>query len=172
MPIPDAYPQLAALVAADWRPPLTSSDPASKQDSTGARQSAATETTFFTLRRALYANFRLGEVSNARGLAEFAARSDSPESLRIEALELLSLWPNPPGRDHFMGLWRPLPPRDGKPASDALRPLIASLLRDAPKDVRLEAARTSAVLGVKEADFFALVTDSAQPPELRVSPKP
>jgi len=168
VPIPAAYPQLAALVAADWRPPVTSSDPASNQDPTGARQSAATETTFFTLRRALNASFRIGQPSNAQALAEFAARSGSPEPLRIEALELLSLWPKPPGRDHFMGLWRPLPPRDGKPAADALRPVIASLLRDAPKDVRLEAARTAAVLGVKDLDFFALVTDSAQSPELRV----
>ena len=67
-----------------------------------------------------------------------------------------------------MGLYRPLPPRDGRPAADALRPVLASLLRDGSKDIKLAATRAAAPLGVQEADLFALVSDTAQPAELRV----
>ena len=126
------------------------------------------EITFFTLRRALNANFRLGHATNALALAAFAARGDAPEPLRIEALELLGLWAKPPARDHFMGLYRPLPEREGKPAADALRPVLASLLGAAPKDVKLQATKAAAALGVNEADLFALVSDVNQASEVRV----
>jgi quinoprotein glucose dehydrogenase len=152
VPIEAAFPQLAALL------PSTPS----------AIRNPESETTVFTLRRALNANFRVGRATNAHVLAAFAALPDAPEALRIEALELLGDWPDPPARDHIMGLYRPLPSREGKPAADALRRVLASLLHDAPKDVRLSALRAARALGVKETDFFALATDVHQSVEVRV----
>jgi len=64
------------------------------------------------VRRVLYANFRLGERANAEALADFAARGDADELHRWEAVELLSKWAEPPGRDGFTGEWWPLPKRD------------------------------------------------------------
>src|SRR6185436_16741602 len=52
------------------------------------------------LRRAMNTHFRVGRKENASALALFAANENAPETLRAEALELLSLWAKPPGRDH------------------------------------------------------------------------
>ncbi len=71
------------------------------------------------LRRALNANFRLGQAENAAVLAESAARSDLPAGARVLALEMLAMWAQPSGRDRVMGLWRPIPPRPSQPAADA-----------------------------------------------------
>lgn len=128
----------------------------------------SSETAFFFYRRVLNANFRVGAPTNATALATFAARKDVPEPLRIEALELLALWPNPPARDHFMGLHRPLPSRDGKPAGDAMRAVIASLLSDAPNEVKLAAFRAAEALAVDSVDVAGLVANGNQPVELRV----
>ena len=108
------------------------------------------------------------DVARRLALANFVARIDVPEPLRIEALELLSEWPKPPARDHFMGLYRPLPPRDVQPAADALRPVLASLLRDSNKDVKLAAFRASDALSLDEVDRAGMVADATQPAELRV----
>jgi quinoprotein glucose dehydrogenase len=88
VPIEAAYPELAALVARD-----------------DLKSTAI-------VRRALNAAFRLGGEENAKALASFAAREDSDELHRWEALELLHRWPRPPGRDMLTGEWRPLPERE------------------------------------------------------------
>lgn len=128
----------------------------------------SSETAFFFYRRVLNGNFRLGAPTNAVALATFAARKDVPEPLRIEALELLALWPNPPARDHFMGLYRPLPPRDGKPAEEALSAVAADLLADGTKEVKLAAFRAADSLNVVSVDLAGLVANAEQPMELRV----
>ena len=49
-------------------------------------------------RRVLNANFRLGSIDGARRLANFASSEQSvPDSLRIEALEMLGAWAKPSG---------------------------------------------------------------------------
>jgi quinoprotein glucose dehydrogenase len=64
------------------------------------------------VRRVLHANFRLGARSNAAALANFATRENADELHRWEAIDLLSKWAEPPGRDGFTGEWWPLPKRD------------------------------------------------------------
>jgi quinoprotein glucose dehydrogenase len=61
------------------------------------------------LLRALHANFRIGGTDNAATVANFAARADAPEVLRVEALAMLKEWDNPRGIDRVTGIWRPLP---------------------------------------------------------------
>lgn len=120
------------------------------------------------LRRALNANFRLGQPAHAAALAAWAAQTNAPSPLRIEALELLALWPQPPGRDHFMGLWRPLPSRDGGPAADALSRVLPGLMHDTDSELRVAALRAGRSLAVRDFDLFAVLNDAGQPPVVRV----
>jgi quinoprotein glucose dehydrogenase len=119
--------------------------------------------------RALNANFRLGEPANAAAVARFAARAGERESLRIEALRELEQWSKPAGRDRVMGVWRPLPARPVHVAADALRSSLGGIFTG-PGNVRKEAARVAARLGIKEIGpaLFELVGDSKQPALVRV----
>jgi quinoprotein glucose dehydrogenase len=136
LPVNEAMPQLAALIDTP-----TNSEP--------------------LLRRILNANFRLGAAANAVSLAKCAGRNDTPTAQRAEALQELSDWAKPSGRDQVTGLWRPLPPRDGKAAADALRPVLTDILQTAPDNVRIAAIRTAATLTISEAGptLFALIVD-------------
>jgi hypothetical protein len=51
------------------------------------------------LRRALNANFHFGTQKTAQALASFAARSEAPEKMRVEALTELADWEHPAGID-------------------------------------------------------------------------
>lgn len=146
VPIPQSTPQLAAVV----------------------NRKVASELDLFTLRRALNANFRLGGVEHARALAQFAARTDVPEHLRVEALEMLGEWKQPPGRDKVMGLWRPLPPRDGKSAADALNPILATLLKCPVEGVRVASLRAAVENDVKAVDLFSIVSNEGESAAVRV----
>jgi quinoprotein glucose dehydrogenase len=104
-PITAAYPAVAALL-----------------DRSTANESIAL--------RAINAHFRLGGPDNAAALAKFAARAGVPDKLRIEALDQLGNWENPPARDRLVGIYRPLAQRSRDPAvaRDALAPVAAALL--------------------------------------------
>ncbi len=119
--------------------------------------------------RVLNANFRLGKEENARAVARFAARSDVPADLRVEALRELSLWAKPPGRDRIMGVWRPLAPRPNGIAAEALRPALGGIFTG-PNSVRKEAAKVAADLGIKEIGptLYGLAMDGKRPAEVRV----
>ncbi len=129
---------------------------------------AQTFTGAAVLRRAINAHFRLGQPANAAALAMWAAQTNAPLPLRIEALELLALWPQPPGRDHFMGLWRPLPSRDRSPAADALGRILPGVMRDTDSELRIAALRAGRSLVVPGFDLFAVLNEASQPPVVRV----
>ncbi|HEY2952316.1 MAG TPA: HEAT repeat domain-containing protein [Verrucomicrobiae bacterium] len=152
VPIPAALPALAAWL------------PAAQSEISNLKS----EMTQFTLRRALNANFRLGHATNAQALAEFAAHTNAAAPLRVEALELLADWAKPPARDRVLGLWRPLPVREGAVAARALQPVLGELQRGAPDAVRLAATRSANKLGVQSADSFALLSDTQLAVELRL----
>jgi quinoprotein glucose dehydrogenase len=102
------------------------------------------------MRRVVNANFRVGKPENAAALAKFAA-STANEAMRVDALSALADWASPSPRDRVMGLWRPLPSRDGKPAADALQSALPNLFGSAPIAVQAAAAETAAKLRIKEA---------------------
>ncbi len=120
-------------------------------------------------RRVLNANFRLGGPEHAAAVAEAAARSDLPEAARVMALEMLGEWASPSGRDRVVGLWRPIAPRSGKPAADALRPRLTALVATAPEAVMTAAVAAIAKTGVKEAGapLAALAADGKKPDKTR-----
>ncbi len=100
-------------------------------------------------RRVLNANFRLGTAENARQVAQFAARDDVADGLRLEALDALLHWAKPSNRDRVMGLWRPLEPRPDNIAADAVRAELPKLL--AIKDqIRQPVLQLAARLGITE----------------------
>ncbi|PYL00107.1 MAG: heme-binding protein [Verrucomicrobia bacterium] len=104
------------------------------------------------LRRVLNANFHFGTMESAKALAAFAAHSDAAENMRIEALEELADWPHPSGRDRVVGLWRPVAGvRQRETAVEALRPVLAEILRSAPEGARVAAARAASRLTITEA---------------------
>ncbi len=118
-------------------------------------------------RRVLNANFRLGGEEPATALGQFAGQSNLPPSLRIEALELLADWPQPRGRDHFLGLWRPLPRRDATPAVDALRVVLPGIVASPEPEVAVEALRARQALGLHEPDLLDIVTNRHFLPSVR-----
>ena len=102
------------------------------------------------LLRALNAHFRIGTAESAAAVARFAADGRSPEVLRVEALRMLADWGKPATRDWVTGVYRPLPQRDGRVALDAVRPVLADILRTAPDRVRVAAASLVGAAGLTD----------------------
>jgi quinoprotein glucose dehydrogenase len=87
------------------------------------------------VRRVLHANFRLGTRENAAALANFATRENADELHRWEAIDLLSKWAEPPGRDGFTGEWWPLPKRDASFLPELVESMRAKGIEKAPTRV-------------------------------------
>ena len=123
-------------------------------------------------RRVLNANLRFGTADTAKALANAAARDALPESVRAEALVALGVWPANGGRDRVTGLWRPTAsPRDRKVPADALRPVVNTLLAQAPNPVRKAAATAVGQLRIEEAApaLAALVAQAQSDDNARVA---
>ena len=149
VPIGEAFPALAALV----------DHPVPDGDDGDA-----------LFRRVLNANFHLGGIDQAKALAKFAAGEQSiPDSLRIEALEMLGNWAHPSGRDRVLGMWRPIEPRNAAAAADALRPVLSKLFA-LSNAVRKSAAQVAGQLGMIEAapELVKIVGDRSRETSLRV----
>ncbi|MCH2178509.1 MAG: HEAT repeat domain-containing protein [Mariniblastus sp.] len=101
------------------------------------------------LRRALNANVHLGDPASAARIADFIVDPDAPQTLRLEAIQLLGQWAKPNPRDYVLGDWRPIESRSVEPAVAALNQ-IQSVLQ---KEDELLAATLDAgnQLGVKYA---------------------
>ncbi len=122
-------------------------------------------------RRALNANYRLGKAENAVALAKVAARKEAPDGMRAEALELLSNWAKPSGRDHITGLWRPVSgERNQADVVAAMHPVLDDILKTAPALVRMNAAKLVATLEIKEASrtLFEIAADRKGDPFVRI----
>jgi quinoprotein glucose dehydrogenase len=151
-PIAAAMPQLAAFLSApnsQLRSPISE----------------------FTARRAINANFRLGQIEHAQRLISFAENTGAPEALRVEALQAVGDWGNPSGRDRVTGLWWPIPKRDGRAAGLPMRFALEGLLKAGPDTVRV--AALEAVSKLDRPDVGPILaraaTDAASAPEVRVA---
>lgn len=81
------------------------------------------------VRRAINANFRIGDAECAERVAAFVADGEAGESLLAAGLEALENWTEPPVLDLVVGRHRPLDPRDPAVLKEALgRHLDAMLL--------------------------------------------
>jgi quinoprotein glucose dehydrogenase len=165
-PIDAAMPQLAAALAAPnvgraSRPPSAASE-------AGVTPALLSE---FTLRRAINASFRLGQIEHAQRLISFAENADAPEALRIEALQAVGDWGNPSGRDHVVGLWRPIPQREGRAAGLPMRFALEGLLKTGPDSVRVAALEAVSKLDRPDVGpvLARAATDAAVAAEVRVA---
>ena len=101
------------------------------------------------LRRALNALLRLGKTENAAFLVAFAENPEAPEALRVDALEALSVWANPPKRDRVIGLWRPLSDRDSRSAIVPLRLALPKLFSDPSEAIQVATIKAMNRLGIE-----------------------
>jgi len=174
LPIEPALPKLAALLPSgssrrEEAPSNSKPQTTNPKPEQSLLTSAATRD--WILHRALNAHFRLGLPTNAFVLAAFAARADASESLRIEALEMLADWPQPSSRDKVTGLWRPLAPREAKPAADAFRPAATALLAANGTAIPVAALATMEKLTLIDLapSLLALVKSATAPAEVRAA---
>ncbi len=133
--IPDAWPQLAALAEqANLSEPIS--------------------------RRALNANYLLATPDAAQRLGRIAKNTKAPQPARLFALESLTIWNAPFGRDRITGLWRKLPPRsEAQGAAEVAAQIVPTLLADKDDAIRLAAAELAG----------ALKTTTAEPPLLALA---
>jgi quinoprotein glucose dehydrogenase len=119
--------------------------------------------------RVLNACFRIGTPEMAKEVATFAARSDAPEALRVEAVKCLGDWTKPSGRDRIIGIWRPLPERAPEVAANAFKTAVGGIF-SGPAKVREEAVKVAAKLGIKEVGplLADIVKDGKVPARVRV----
>jgi len=99
------------------------------------------------VRRVINANFRLGAKANAAALARFATRAGADELHRWEAVELLSKWAEPPGRDGLTGEWWPLAKRDASFLPELAEQMLAGGIDRAPTRVAVAWVRLAQSCG-------------------------
>ena len=121
------------------------------------------------MRRALYANLRLGELKHAERVAKIAADPRVAEHLRLEAIAELQDWNAPPPLDRVTGMWRPLKTRKVDVAV-AIRTHLGGIFGGSNK-LRQAGAKLAAKYGIKEVGplLFSLVKNPKRPAELRVA---
>ena len=167
VPIAAAYPQLAALAHEPARLNVKYDYQGDSVAAFGMKIAPLAEP--LTL-RVVNAGFRSGTTDGASGLAQLAADPSVFERGRTEALFALATWAQPAQRDRLVGIYRPLPARDPKPAADALRPVVGSILKQAPEAVQIAAAQAAEKLMIKEAGpvLFELVSEQKSSSKARV----
>jgi quinoprotein glucose dehydrogenase len=122
------------------------------------------------LRRAINANFRLGEASNAEALTAFANNETIPEALRLEALSALADWEKPDPRDRVVGMWRPLDARNKEDAETAMRNAISGLFQSQSDNVLQAVVHVLRNLRMNDTTILMtdFLTDTNRTPALRI----
>jgi len=122
------------------------------------------------IRRAINANFHLGNIEHAQRVSAFAARVEVPETLRLEALDALMEWSKPDLLDRVVGRYRPLEARSPEIAKDATARKIATLLTDASSKIQSRAMALARTLRIEIPgdSLIAVAANEATLPELRI----
>lgn len=124
------------------------------------------------LRRALNANYREGKPENAAAVVAFASDAGAPESVRVEAIELLGLWAHPSPRDYIIGVTRPLDPakRDAGAGEAAVKPALANVIKSGSKAIKVAALELAEDVGLQPLDLaYDLFADKQEPAEVRTA---
>ncbi|WP_417744942.1 PVC-type heme-binding CxxCH protein [Rosistilla oblonga] len=101
------------------------------------------------MRRVLNANFRIGSNDRLVAVARYAAEPSASESLRLEALEMLSQWKQPDALDRVINHWRPMKPRPDAEVAAAVTDQLSRLL-SAPEPIANRAIELAAELEIAE----------------------
>ena len=136
-PIPAAWPQLAALAGNSGLPASVS-------------------------RRAINANYLLGNAKTAQRLAKIGGDAKADATRRLEAVQTLALWNEPFKCDAVTGLWRDLPAnREAGAGTAAAIRIVPALLREPAEDLRVASAAMAGSLKAiaSEGVLYAAVND-------------
>ena len=134
---------------------------------------AALESAAFTneafVRRAINANFRLGRLEDLERLASYAANTDKPTPLRLEALRAINDWIDPNPLDRVTGRYRYFVRNLFTPAS--IREQVSKIVTD--DNPQLRAASLSAAarlnLNVEPSALIKLIKAKDSAVEVRVA---
>ncbi|HEV7402626.1 MAG TPA: HEAT repeat domain-containing protein [Chthoniobacteraceae bacterium] len=108
-------------------------------------------------RRIVNAGYRLGTSAAAETLGRIAQETAGAAPARLDALEALTQWNEPLGRDRVLGTWRAaLPGHDAAAAQKVAATLAPRLLHDAAKEVQLAALALIAGSKATEAEAALL----------------
>ena len=123
------------------------------------------------LRRAISSGFRLGGQHNAANIARYAARTNAPKAMRLEALGALADWQEPNPLDRVTGRYRNFDADARTIKVDELAPHITSLLRDKEADIQAKAVEVTIALGIPVASeaLLAIVSDTQAARPVRVA---
>ena len=143
--VPAAWPKLAELIDRDQ--PLSE----------------------MTVRRALNAAFRLGGASQAKRLLKFALNARQPTPLRLEALQQLTTWTQPPRLDRVDGMTHDLSQRDASGATEVVAAQVDALLGLKGADLKPAAIAMLVALQVPvpATTMAAMVSDAQAPDSVR-----
>ena len=91
------------------------------------------------IRRAINANFHLGTLEHANRVASYAAQTEIPEQLRLDALDALGKWTNPEDLDRIVGRYRLREDRNPQISKAAISPQLTKLLTDPSQKIQSKA---------------------------------
>ncbi|QDU92669.1 PVC-type heme-binding CxxCH protein [Lignipirellula cremea] len=104
------------------------------------------------VRRAISAAYLLGDVKSADRVAAYAQRTDVPIALRLDALDALRQWPQPPLLDRVDGRRRRLAEKRQRIHSPAVKAALIDLLASTDAKLQAAALKTSRDLGMQFTD--------------------
>lgn len=121
------------------------------------------------IRRAINANSRVGTEAAMQNLINYATKAGTPEKMRAEAIDALSVWAHPSVLDRVDGRYRGEVKRDSVALRSKLAEPLLGLLKSPELPVRLSAAQAVAGLDVKQAAPILLAQVKNDPmPEMRI----
>jgi quinoprotein glucose dehydrogenase len=119
------------------------------------------------LRRAINANFRLGQPGRALALTQFASSTAAPEAMRIEAIRALGDWDSPPQRDRVLGVVRAMPRGADDSVATVIAPWIAGEMESPRAALQKELILAAAHLNIDVGDV-SWITDKRRDVEVRM----
>jgi quinoprotein glucose dehydrogenase len=122
------------------------------------------------VRRAINANYRIGEPANAVRVAQYALNAKAETAMRLDALDALATWSKPDLLDRVDGRRRDLASRDSKAIAKAIGPTLGTLLRSSDNTLleRAVALSTQYEITLEPTALFALLRNNKAPDSLRV----
>lgn len=122
------------------------------------------------VRRAVNANFRIGDPASAERLATYAVNDNKPLPLRLDALDALTRWADLPEIDRIEGRYRKLAQRDLAGAAKQVAGKLSPLLADKESKIREMAMRVATTLQINldPETLLTVVKGEGNAPPLRV----
>ncbi|WP_235297594.1 HEAT repeat domain-containing protein [Portibacter marinus] len=121
------------------------------------------------IRRAINANFRIGNDANVDHLITFASDRSNPAAMRAEALASLSTWENPSVLDRVDGRNRGLKPRNASYAISQLESKVEQLANERNEEIQIAAIQVISQLGINDkAELLKSKFENERSPEVRI----